>query len=53
LFKNFVLFAGSKIKYAIFRWFEHSGFHTYLRLYENPGYIKSIDANMSYKQLDN
>ena len=53
LFKNFVLFAGSKIKYAIFRCFEHSGFHPYLRLYENPGYIKSIDANMSYTQLDN
>ena len=53
LFQNFVLFAGSKIKYAIYRCFEHSGFHPYLRLYENPGYLKSIDANMSYTQLDN
>lgn len=51
-FQNYVLFAGSKIKYAIFRCFEHSGFHPYLRLYENPGYLKSINANMSYTQLD-
>ena len=51
-FQNYVLFAGSKIKYAIYRCFEHSGFHPFLRLYENPGYIKSIDANMSYTQLD-
>jgi hypothetical protein len=52
-FKNFVYFAGSKIKYAIYRCFEHSGFHPYLRLYENPGYMKSLDANMSYTQLEN
>jgi hypothetical protein len=52
-FKNFVYFAGSKIKYAIYRCFEHSGFHPYLRLYENPGYMKSLDANMSYSQLEN
>jgi hypothetical protein len=51
-FQNYVLFAGSKIKYAIFRCFEHSGFYPYFRLYENPGYIKSINANMSYTQLD-
>jgi hypothetical protein len=52
-FLNYVLFAGSKIKYAIYRCFEHSGFYPYLRLYENPGYLKSIDANISYTQLDN
>lgn len=52
-FQNYVLFAGSKIKYAIYRCFEHSGFYPYLRLYENPGYKKSIEANMSYTQLDN
>ena len=52
-FQNYVLFAGSKIKYAIYRCFEHSGFYPYLRLYENPGYLKSIDANMSYTQIDN
>lgn len=51
-FKNFVLFAGSKIKYAIQRCFEHSGFHPYFRLYENPGYINGIEANMSYTQLE-
>ena len=52
-FQNYVLFSGSKIKYAIYRCFEHSGFYPYFRLYENPGYIKSIDAFMSYTQLDN
>jgi hypothetical protein len=52
-FKNFVLFAGSKIRYAIQRCFEHSGFHPYFRLYDNDGYIKSIEANMSYTQLEN
>ena len=52
-FKNYVLFAGSKIRYAIQRCFEHSGFHPYLRLYDNNGYIKSIEANMSYTQLEN
>jgi hypothetical protein len=51
-FQNYVLFSGSKIKYAIYRCFEHSGFYPYLRLYENPGYIKSIDAFMSFTQLD-
>jgi hypothetical protein len=51
-FQNYVLFAGSKIKNAIFRCFEHSGFYPYFRLFENPGYIKSIDANMSYTQID-
>ena len=51
-FKNFVLFAGSKIKFAIQRCFEHSGFHPYFRLYENPGYIKGLEANMSYTQLE-
>ena len=52
-FQNFVLFAGSKIKYSIYRCFQHSGFHPYLRLMENPGYLKSLEANMSYTQLDN
>lgn len=51
-FQNYVLFSGSKIKYAIYKCFEHSGFYPYFRLYENPGYIKSIDAFMSYTQLD-
>jgi hypothetical protein len=51
-FKNFVLFAGSKLKYAIYRCFEHSGFHPYLRLYENPGYLKSLEATMAYTQLE-
>ena len=52
-FKNFVLFAGSKIKYAILRCFEHSGFYPYFRLYDNVGYNKGIEANMSYTQLEN
>ncbi len=51
-FKNFVLFAGSKIRFAIQRCFEHSGFHPYFRLYDNKGYVNSIEANMSYTQLE-
>lgn len=51
-FQNYVLFAGSKLKYAIYRCFQHSGFHPYLRLMENPGYLKSLNANMSYTQLE-
>ncbi len=52
-FQNYVLFAGSKIKYSIYRCFQHSGFHPYLRLMENPGYLNSLNANMSYTQLEN
>ena len=51
-FQNYVLFAGSKITYAIYRCFEHSGFHPYFRLYKDPGYNNSIEANMSYTQID-
>jgi hypothetical protein len=52
-FKNYVLFGGAKLKYSLYRCFEHSSFYQYLRMYENPGYIKSLEANMSYTQLDN
>lgn len=51
-FQNYVLFSGSKIKNAIYRCFEHSGFYPYFRLYENPGYLKSINANIANTQLE-
>ena len=52
VFKNFVLFAGAKLKYSIQRCFEHSGFYKYFKLRDNPGYNKSVYANMSFTQLE-
>lgn len=52
VFKNFVLFAGAKIKYSIQRCFEHSGFYRYFKLRDNPGYNKSIYAHMSFNQIE-
>lgn len=52
VFKNFVLFAGAKMKYSIQRCFEHSGFYRYFKLNDNPGYYNSIHASMSFTQLE-